>query len=673
MTARGALWRWLVAPRSAVIDAEDRRHATLYAAFILVISATGLTLGYWIFPASQGATDLSETATWRAALLATFGFAAAYGLARFGRLEWSARILVGTAAVCAFLASLEEPRILLFINSAVVIASATLPLRGTLLTALFTAASPALLAWMVPGVRYADLVYIQGVNCMLPALLVLAGWYREQLVRDRQQRDARLAALVRSSPDGILRIDDAGRIAMCNPAMETLSGRTAHELLGQTLSVLGLEDVVAAGVGAETTLSTGRMRQASGVERRVECLVWRADDAMLGGGIQVVVRDVEEREQLQRQLEDARRLEALGRLAGGIAHDINNQLTVILGSADFLSQGHSEEDIQAISRAADHSQRLVAQLLTFARGDASALTPLNLGAVVTELQPILRSLAREHVDIVVDAPFTGSAVLANRTQLEQVVINLVANASDAMPGGGTLAVRVSERTIEEPELGLPPGTYAQLEVSDEGEGIDAELAGRIFDPFFTTKEEGEGTGLGLATVHGIVTRAGGHVSASPREGGGTCFQVLLPTTDHPARDSAPPADALGLEWKGKRVLVVDDQVGVGELVARVLSRVGCETQYVREPFDAIALVNGGKEFDLLVTDVVMPRLSGPELARRLRSLIPGLRVVMMTGYAQEEDLTGERVLPKPFSPAQLRAHCAAALAPPDAPSVTDSG
>ena len=129
----------------------------------------------------------------------------------------------------------------------------------------------------------------------------------------------------------------------------------------------------------------------------------------------------------------------------------------------------------------------------------------------------------------------------------------------------------------------------------------------------------------------------------------------------------------GVEWKGKRVLVVDDQVGVGELVARVLSRVGCETQYVREPFDAIALVNGGKEFDLLVTDVVMPRLSGPELARRLRSLIPGLRVLMMTGYAQEEDLTGERVLPKPFSPAQLRAHCAAALAPPDAPSVTDSG
>lgn len=493
--------------------------------------------------------------------------------------------------------------------------------------------------------------------------------------RRAEQNEERVAELVRESPEGMITLDLDGTVRSANPAACEMLGLGEEEVVGRAIrSLLGepggdpWTELFEGSAPARLELRRGEGADAALLEVSPRVAV-RADGKPI---VHATLRDVTaerrreaERQALQEQLMRTDRLDSVGRLAGGMAHDFNNLLTAIAATAELVAPSvHGDEarkDVAEISALCVRGSDLTRQLLSFARPQALETTRLDLGALVEQLCPMLERLLSERVTLEVETESVW--VEASRAQLERVVVNLVVNAQDAMPRGGV--VRVGVRGQDD--------VRALLSVRDEGVGMDEETQTRIFDPFFTTKEEGEGTGLGLATVHGIVTRAGGHVSASPREGGGTCFQVLLPTTDHPARDSAPPADALGVEWKGKRVLVVDDQVGVGELVARVLSRVGCETQYVREPFDAIALVNGGREFDLLVTDVVMPRLSGPELARRLRSLIPGLRVLMMTGYAQEEDLTGERVLPKPFSPAQLRAHCAAALAPPDAPSVTDSG
>jgi PAS domain S-box-containing protein len=371
-------------------------------------------------------------------------------------------------------------------------------------------------------------------------------------------------------------------------------------------------------------------------------------------------RASEEKATLEAALRRSQRMESLGQLAGGVAHDFNNLLAVILNYAEFvgeqLSPDHAAaEDVAEIVRATERASDLTAQLLVFCRHDHERPEPVDVNRVALETQRLLDRTLGEDVElgvVVADAPVP---VLANRGQLEQVLMNLVLNARDAMPQGGRVTVTIADE-----------GEFVRVDVADEGEGMTPETAERAFDPFFTTKPKGRGTGLGLATVYGIVTGAGGHIEIDSRIQEGTTITMHLPISDddRPAAETAPEAlDAAN----GTTIMVVEDEDAIRTLTRRILSRQGYDVVEAMDPADAIARCADSRP-DLLLTDVVMPGMSGKALSDRLRELHPDLRVLFMSGYTDNVmdryglDVAGDTLLQKPFNGRQLLAAVHEALA-----------
>ena len=354
-------------------------------------------------------------------------------------------------------------------------------------------------------------------------------------------------------------------------------------------------------------------------------------------------------------------------LAGGIAHDFNNLLAVISGYADLLSTRAAAVEHRSwageIRGAAARGAALVRQLLAFSRRQQLTAEPLDLNDVVSGMEAMLRRLIGEDIELIVASDPALPAVHADATQIEQVLLNLAVNARDAMPEGGRLAVET--RAIElarPPREGLPAGSYVRLSVADSGRGMDTDTQARISEPFFTTKPEGEGSGLGLATVHGIVTQSGGAITVSSAPGRGTTFDVLLPATDlaaEPKRPDQTPAAGAGA---GETILLAEDEPMLRELAALLLTEAGYTVLPAEHGEAALTLADQhAGSIDLLITDVVMPRMNGPELAERLRTLHPGIRVLFVSGY-QDRALAGrgirdrDAVREKPFSDDQLRTH-----------------
>jgi len=637
---------WLIDPlRGPIADGDDVR-SRLYSGFILVIAATGLSLGLLVFPMAQGASDVSQNATFRAGALAALGFLVSYGLARRVHLDAASRLVVGTALVCAYLAALEEPRILVFTSSAVMIASASLPTREIAVVAIASAMGPILMSWQRPEHSLDDLIYPFGANVMFSTLLMLAGWYRSSLAERAAKEEARVADLLEQAPDGVLLCNDRGRILSSNAAMAHLTGRSQQALLTARLQDLGIHQVHAR--------ASGESFDATLAGRRVEVTVWRRE----GRQVHLLVRDREAREQalekrrtLLAELEEARRLESLGRLAGGVAHDLNNQLTVILGTAELLGANPQPDDARSILEAGDHARRLVAQLLTFAQGHPGSGTT-TIDDVLLGLRPILTSMAREDVALQLEASAADVCVPLDQTQLEQVLINLLGNAIDASRAGDTVAVR-TERTSEEP-------ASVRLTVEDEGDGIDDAVQPHLFEPFFTTKETG--TGLGLATVRGLLQRVGGSIRAERNVPRGSRFVVTLPIVAAARPPNPTPLSTPARLPVDTRALVVDDQPAVGNIVRRILEAHGVRVRYERDPRIADQLLEEPGSFELLVTDVVMPHLSGVELARRAIAHAPSLAVVLTTAYPREEDMADSIVVFKPFTSEALLREVSRALA-----------
>ena len=392
----------------------------------------------------------------------------------------------------------------------------------------------------------------------------------------------------------------------------------------------------------------------------------------------VMAQDMTQKRKVELQAQQTQRLESLGQLAGGVAHDFNNLLGVILNFSWFVKanltaeveSGNGEKwrpalrDMERIERAAENAARLTHQLLAFARVEVVQPRSMNINSVVDEMAPLLRRTLGEHIELVA-LPVEGLwPVVIDSGQLSQVITNLAVNSRDAMQKGGTLTIDTANVDVDLAYLadrpGLPPGRYVRLRVTDTGQGMDKNTLERAFEPFFTTKPRGQGTGLGLATVYGIVTQAGGHVDVYSESGLGTRVSILLPADDNgkaPA-EVVPTAPATR---GSETVLVVEDSADFREIVDRILSQNGYEVLVAANGPDALemARTHPGR-IDLLLTDMVMPRMLGSELAPRLVESRPDLRVLYMSGFAQPglapgAALPGVALLDKPFTQPTLLA------------------
>jgi CheY-like chemotaxis protein len=361
-------------------------------------------------------------------------------------------------------------------------------------------------------------------------------------------------------------------------------------------------------------------------------------------------------------------MESIGRLAGGVAHDFNNLLTVIGGFADMLAlelpaDAPSQSDVGAIKGAAEQATALTQQLLAFSRRQMLQPRVLDLNESVRRLEPMLRRLIGEHIELVVTTRLDAGSVRVDPAQLEQVVLNLAINARDAMPDGGRLSIETSSILLDAAyalnRRDVEPGRYATIAVVDTGVGMDEATAQRIFEPFFTTKELGHGTGLGLATTYGSVRQHGGHVAVESALGKGSTFRVYLPLADEPVTPVDAPSD-VPLPRGHETILVVEDSPGVRELTRTVLTRQGYQVFVATRGDEAIVTLDEIRgRIDLLVTDVVMPGLSGFALASAAREMVPGLRTLYLSGYAEEALGPEARIigpdgfLAKPFTPDAL--------------------
>jgi PAS domain S-box-containing protein len=387
--------------------------------------------------------------------------------------------------------------------------------------------------------------------------------------------------------------------------------------------------------------------------------------------IVVNARDVTRQRQLEEQVQASQRLESIGRLAGGVAHDFNNLLTVILSCAEGLGrdlgEGHpGAEDVREIRDAGERARDLTRQLLAFARRQLIAPAVLDLNDLVRDSEKLLRRVLGEDVDLAVQLTPELWPVRCDPAQIQQVILNLAVNARDAMPRGGKLTIETSNLVLDEQHAaahpGVSPGPHVLLAVSDSGEGMTPEARAHLFEPFFTTKPMGQGTGLGLATVYGIVRQSGGHVWVYSEPGRGTTFKIHFPRTEVAEAATAPPPRPPRTSGGKETVLVVEDDPRVREVTVRALRGAGYRVLAAGDGREALAVASAADgPVHLLVTDVVMPERSGRQVAEELGRRLPALRVLFVSGYTQNTIVhhgvldAGVEFLPKPFTPSVLLA------------------
>jgi PAS domain S-box-containing protein len=496
-------------------------------------------------------------------------------------------------------------------------------------------------------------------------------------VTERRRADAereRLLTAIEQAGEGVLVTDPEGVIQYVNPAFEADSGYTRAEILGKNPRLLksGRHDE---GFyrGLWETVSAGRTWQSHIVNRRKDGTLYTQEATIspvrdAGGRIMsyvAVTRDITEHLRLAEQLRQAQKMEAVGRLAGGVAHDFNNLLTVInglaeLAAADLDSCHPLVPRLQGILDAGTRAARLTQQLLAFARKQVVAPRALDLNEAIGAVQGMLRRLIGEDIELVWKPGADVWRVYLDPGQVDQVLANLLVNARDAIPGAGTVTVETGTAVLDrawcEAHPGAAPGEYAVLTVSDTGEGMDRETLTHIFEPFFTTKGPGRGTGLGLATVYGIVQQAGGAIYAYSEPGQGTTFRIYLPRWTGGAgaavareEPAAPPAGT-------ETVLLVEDEPAILTLGQAILERQGYRVLAARSPAEALGLAaQEPGEIHLLATDVVLPGMNGRELYARLHALRPGLKCLYLSGYTADA-ISQRGVLPdgvsflqKPYS------------------------
>jgi len=501
---------------------------------------------------------------------------------------------------------------------------------------------------------------------------------KETVLTAVRERETRFSALLEHASDAILLLDASGRISYVSPSTERITSRDSAALLGKQLVDLIHQEDREAVRAALQSIET-RPRSPIPFRYRVELpdAGWRTFSAIgrnlldeqVVGGIIVNARDVTEQEEAENRFRQSQKMEALGQLVGGIAHDFNNLLTVMTVSSsmlldDLASDDARRADVEEIRDATERAAALTNQLLVFSRKQVMQPRNISLNELIVDVQRLLRRLIGDDIELSTALEKQLAPIHADPGQIEQVLINLVVNARDAMPDGGTIRVATSNIELAEQSegrrVGAPAGSYVLLSVSDTGTGMTPEVQERLFEPFFTTKEQGKGTGLGLATVHGIVKQSGGDLWVYSEMGQGTTFNVYFPALSSDATPELERATGQPIRGGHETVLVVEDDAKLILLSARILEALGYTVILARNGQEALDIIAvQGDQIDVVVTDVVMPVMSGRPLVEKLRECAPSLRFLFMSGYTPDEVtrrgiLEGQApFLQKPFTPEQL--------------------
>ena len=505
----------------------------------------------------------------------------------------------------------------------------------------------------------------------------------EQSEARAQAQAERTRHLLDSSPLALVVVDAEGTIITVNQQTERLFGYAQSEMLGQPVEMLVPEHLREAhvrqragfmeqpatrimGMSGQTILGLRKDGTAFNVETNLYPEFSQDGVRVLGW-----ISDITERVKLEEQSRSRQRLEVVGRLAGGIAHDFNNMLAVILSYANFLLESipaddGRHDDVVQIQAAAERSAALTKQLLLFSRRQPLMLEETDLNAVIDGMEQILRRVIGEDISFACRLDPNMGRIVADKGQLEQVLMNLCVNARDAMPTGGHLHIETSQANLDEEyardHLGVAPGDYAVLAISDTGIGMDKETQGRIFEPFFTTKEHGAGTGLGLSTVYGVISQMGGNVWVYSELGQGTTFKVYMPLAPSTGTERRPgrTAAAVRSPVSSATVLLVEDEALVRKTAHRILTEAGYTVIQASHGTEALEIAEqGGEAIDLLLTDVVMPKMNGAELATRITAIYPAAKVLYMSGYTDDAISShgvlesGSKIVFKPFTKGSL--------------------
>jgi PAS domain S-box-containing protein len=493
--------------------------------------------------------------------------------------------------------------------------------------------------------------------------------YQEALRRS----EARYRSLILSAAYGIYRCTISGRFLDVNPALIAMLG------YGSVQDVLKLDvrrDVFFNPQELDRlTEDYRRTGTLNGAEVQWKCkdghvIVVRLSGRPVSGmeqpaeELEIIAEDITDRRQLEEQFRQAQKMEAVGRLAGGVAHDFNNLLMVINGYTEVLLEELKTgsamfQKVQSIQQAADRAVTLTRQLLAFSRKQLLELKVVDVNTVISDMERLLRPLIGENIGLVTRLSPDAGRTRADAGQLEQVIMNLVVNAKDAMPEGGKITVQSSEVTVRpnfREHIFIQPGRYVVLSVNDTGHGMDKETQSRIFEPFFTTKEKGKGTGLGLSTVYGIVKQSGGYVFPQSEPGAGTTFYIYLPRVEDSPEQMTPAKSQENEKGGCETVLLVEDEESVRELVRETLIARGYKVLEAENGESGLRVAEAhGDGIDILITDVVMPGMGGRELAKKLLQIRPNLGVLFLSGYTEDTILhqgalsPGTAFLQKPFT------------------------